>query len=75
MYNVSSKSVGTVTIVVVVFALYSSTLDLKLYNDFEVKVQTVNINLRVFSSISGEPFRYYRSLGDQKYWDKFTYVY
>jgi hypothetical protein len=32
-------------------------LDMKLNNDSEVKVQTVSFNWRVFSSISGEPFR------------------
>ena len=47
----------------------------------KIKVQTVSFNLRVFSSISGEPFRNYSTfhsppiLGDQKHWDKLTYVY
>jgi hypothetical protein len=36
---------------VVVLALYSNTLDLKGYNDYEVKVQTVSFNLGVFLSI------------------------
>lgn len=38
---------------------FSKSLDLKSNNDFEVKVQTVSFNLRVFSFISGEPFRNY----------------
>ena len=42
---------------VVVLALYSSTLDFKLYNDDEVKVQSVSFHLRVSSSMSGEAFR------------------
>jgi hypothetical protein len=43
----------------VVLALYSSTLDLKRHNDYEVKVQTVSFNVRVFSFISGVPVRNY----------------
>ena len=36
---------------------------------------TMSFNWRVFSSISGEPFRNYSTiLGDQKYYDKFTYM-
>ena len=35
------------------------TLYAKLYNDVEVKVQTVSFNLGVFSSISGEQLRNY----------------
>ena len=46
-------------ICVVVLALHSSTLDLIWYNDYEVEVQTISFNLRVFSSISGEPFLNY----------------
>ena len=38
----------------VILALYFSTLDLKLKNEYEVKVQTVTFNLRKFTSISGD---------------------
>jgi hypothetical protein len=76
----STKSIGTVTHFVIL-ALYSSILYLKLYNDDEVKVETVSFNLRIFSLISGESFIitaiFVHSppiLRDQK-WDKFTYVY
>jgi hypothetical protein len=37
-------------------------------------VQTVSFHLRVFSSISGEHFLFSPILGDQKYWDKFSYM-
>ena len=52
--------------------LYFKSWDLKSNNDYEIKVQTVSFHLRVFSSISGEPFRNYSSppiLGEQKNWD------
>ena len=85
-HTVSSKSIGIVKCFVVL-AMYSRPLDLKGYNDYEVKVQTINVHLMVFqsTSISGEPFRNYSPfctgpslgnpvLGDQKCWDKFTIV-
>jgi hypothetical protein len=62
-------------------SLYFKTLYLKSNNDYEVKVQTVNFNLRVYSSyrlnrlemttlfVRG-PF----ILGEQRYWDNFTYI-
>jgi hypothetical protein len=48
---VSSNSIGIVT-----HFLNSSTLDLKWNNDYEVKVQTVRFDLRVFPPISSEQF-------------------
>lgn len=70
--TVKHSSVGSIL-------LYNS-LDLKSNNDFGVKVQTVSFNLRVFISgncleitplfLNSPPI-----LGEQKYWDKFTYVY
>jgi hypothetical protein len=60
------------------FWLYTSTVWIRNQTMTGVKVKTVSFILRVFSSISGEPFLVVvvqsPILGEQKYWDKFTYV-
>ena len=43
---------GTVSVLLV---LYFSTLHLKLNQEYEVKMQTVTFNLRIFTSVLADP--------------------
>jgi hypothetical protein len=69
--TVPSIIIGTVKHLFLILALYYKSLDFKSNNDNEIKVLTESFNLRVFSSISVEPFRNYstfcaKSIGEAK---------
>ena len=51
-----------------VLAMYSSILNVKWYNVYEVSVHIVSFPFRVFSSISGEPFRIYSTFCPNVYY-------